>query len=163
MIGPVLTGLVFSAAVILLSLYKPEFSRIFMGFFFLLMGGGVNLPFIITQPYFVYQYGMTSRFFLYRNLTESVIGLNPVLFGVLLIVFEISVGILLLSRKGGVRAGLVLASLFILILVPVQSPQAAWAVSVPALLYLLKRDFPASFPEMLKERREGRKARQNSL
>lgn len=153
MTGPVISGLIFSALIIFLCLFRPEAGRIFLGFFFILMGLGVNLSFIISQPYFVYEYGMSAWLPLYRTLTESIIGMNPVLFGVLLIIFEVSVGLMLLGKGKWTKAGILLASLFILILIPIYLSQIAWALNIPVLLMLLKRDFDRNVFEVIKRKK----------
>lgn len=163
MLGPILTGIIFSAIVILLCIFKPEAGRCFLGFFFLLMALGINIPYIITQPYFVYQYGMSSQFPLYRDLTESIIGLNPILFGVLLIVFEVTVGLSLLGRRNWVKAGLLLSSLFILLLVPIQYPQIAWALCVPVVLKRMKREYERNVIELIRDWKVKKETGQNSL
>lgn len=154
MIGPIITGLVFSAMVILLSIFKPEGCRILLGFFFIIMGLGVNLTFFLTQPYYVYEYGMGAWMPFIRGLTESIIGLNPVLFGVLLIVFEVLVGLSLLASKNWVSLGIFMASLFILILIPLYYSQIAWAVSVVGVLLLLRNKYEKTFVDLIRSRIE---------
>lgn len=150
MAGPIITGLVFSALIILLSLYKPEICRIFLGFFFICMGLGVNLPFVVTRPFFVYEYGMGAWLPLFRTLTESIIGLNPQLFGVFLILFEVFVGLALLGKNRWVSMGIFLASLFILLLIPLYYSQIAWAVSIAGILLLLRKKYENNVLEMIR-------------
>jgi hypothetical protein len=141
MAGPIITGLIFSTIVIILSMYKPNICRVFLGIFFIAMGLGVNVSYLITQPFFVYEYGMGAWMPLFRNLTESIIGINPKLFGILLIVFETLTGLLLMGKGIWVKLGIFTASLFILMLIPLYYSQIAWAVSVFGILYLLRLDY----------------------
>jgi len=150
MIGPIISGLVFSTLIIILSVFKPNACRIFLGFFFLAMGLGVNLYFVINQPYFVFEYGMGAWLPLYRALTESIIGLNPVLFGVLLIIFEVLVGLALLGKKNRVSLGIFSASLFILLLIPLYYSQIAWSFSVVGILFLLRNKYENNVLEMIR-------------
>ena len=150
MIGPIITGLVFSGLIILLSIFKPEGCRIFLGFFFIVMGLGVNLSFVITQPFFVYEYGMGAWLPLFRSLTESIIGLNPVLFGVLLIIFEVLVGVALLGKNNWVNLGILFASAFILFLIPLYYSQIAWSFSVVGVLLLLRKKYENNVLEIFK-------------
>ena len=53
MVGPIVAGAVYSLLVIVLGFFRPNTGRIFLGIFFLAMGIGVNLSFLITQPTFV--------------------------------------------------------------------------------------------------------------
>ncbi|MBI9097531.1 MAG: hypothetical protein JEY91_03585 [Spirochaetaceae bacterium] len=149
MIGPIISGLVFSAVIIILSIYRTNACRIFLGLFFIVMALGVNLPFVVTQPYFVYEYGMGAWFSYYRVLTESIIGLNPKLFGVILISFELVTGLLLLGKDSRVKIGIFLSSGFILILVPLYYSQIAWAISIPGILLLLRKNYRQNMVEIL--------------
>lgn len=160
MIGPVVSGLIFSSVIIILSIFKPDVCRFFLGFFFIVMGLGVNLTFVITQPYFVYQYGMSAWVPLFRDLTESVIGLNPVLFGVLLIIFEVLTGLVLLGKGFRPYLGIISASVFILMLVPLYYSQIAWASCVPGILLLLRKKYEKNIIEIISDKR---KKNQNSL
>ena len=58
------------------------------------MGLGVNFSFLLTQPSFVYTYGKNAWFPLYRTLSDYILAPAPMVFGILLIVFEIAMGIL---------------------------------------------------------------------
>lgn len=150
--GPIITGLIFSAVIIFLSIYKPEGCRIVLGFLFIFMGLGVNLNFIITQPYFVYEFGMGAWVPVFRILTESIVGLNPVLCGVLLILFEVLIGFALLGSKHWVSLGIYLASFFILILIPLYYSQIAWAVSVVGVLLLLRKKYEVNFLDLFRSK-----------
>jgi hypothetical protein len=153
MIGPIVVGSVYSLLVIVLSVLKPNAGRIGLGIFFLAMGLGVNLTMALTQPTFVLEYGSGAWLPLYRTLTERIIGSAPLLFGVLLIGFEVSMGILLLTRGTGVKIGLVGTMVFVLALVPIALPQIAWAGSIAGHVYLLTRRFDSDVVELLRERR----------
>ena len=98
MISQIIVGIAYSLLVILLCFLKPNGGRIFLGFFFIVMGMGVNLTFVLVSPNFVADYGMNAWFPLYRTLTKLIIAPYPVAFGILLIVFEVGMGILLLSK-----------------------------------------------------------------
>ena len=154
--GPILVGVVFSLVVILLSFIRPNAGRIFLGFFFIAMGIGVNLGFILTQPTFVYDYGVEAWLPLYRTLTESVIGLSPIGFAIFLIIFEVTMGIFLLSKKTLVKIGLIGTMAFVLVLMPITPEQFAWAGPVAANIYLLTKTFDRDVITMIGDR-AGRK------
>lgn len=80
MAGPIITGVVFLLAVIVISVLKPNAGRIALGFFFLAMGLGVNTAFLATHPQFVTDYGADSWLPLYSTLTRIVIAPNAGLF-----------------------------------------------------------------------------------
>jgi hypothetical protein len=157
MIGPIVVGIGYSLIVIVLSVLKPNAGRIVLGIFFLAMGLGVNLTMALTQPTFILEYGLGAWLPLYRTLTERIIGSAPLLFGVLLIGFEVLMGILLLTRGVVVKIGLVGTMVFVLALVPIALTQIAWAGSIAGHVYLLTRRFDSDVVTLLRERRRRRK------
>ena len=159
MVGPIIAGAVYSVLVIVLSFLKPNAARIFLGIFFLAMGLGVNLSFLLTQPSFVYDYGANARLPLYRTLSDSIIVPAPMVFGILLIIFEIATGILLLSHRGWVKVGLIGSSAFVLALVPINFAQGIWALSIVGTIYLLTRSFNTGLLGMVKNRKRRVKER----
>jgi hypothetical protein len=153
MAGPIVAGVLYSVLVIVLSFLKPNAARIFLGIFFLAMGLGVNLSFLLTQPSFVYDYGKNSWLPLYRILSDTLIAPAPLMFGILLIVFEVTIGVLLLSRRGWVRVGLVGVTVFVLALIPINPIQGIWALSIVGTIYLLTRSFDTGLLGMIAKRK----------
>jgi len=151
-VGPIVVGVVYSLFVIVLSLLRPNAGRIFLGIFFIAMGIGVNVTFLLTQPAFVLNYGRESWLPLYRTLTDSVIALSPMTFGILLILFEAAMGLFLLSKEVWVKVGLIGTTIFVLALVPIHIAQIAWAGSVVAHVYLLTKSFDTSLVKMIHKR-----------
>lgn len=157
MAGPIVVGAVYSLFVIVLSLLRPNAGRIFLGFFFVAMGVGVNVAFLLTQPSFVADYGREAWLPLYRTLTETIIAPRPRIFGILLILFEIAMGLLLLSRGAWVKVGLIGTMIFVLALVPIYVTQIVWAVSMAANVYLLTKNFDTGLVKMIADRRRRKK------
>ena len=157
MAGPIVVGAVYSLFVIVLSLLKPNAGRIFLGFFFVAMGVGVNVAFLLTQPSFVADYGREAWLPLYRTLTETIIAPRPRIFGILLILFEVAMGLLLLSRGAWVKVGLIGTMIFVLALVPIYVTQIVWAVSMAANVYLLTKNFDKGLVKMIADRRRRKK------
>ena len=153
MAGPIVVGVVYSGLVIVLSFLKPNAARIFLGIFFLAMGLGVNTYFLITEPSFVYDYGKDAWFPLYRILNDRIIAPAPRVFAVLLVVFEIAMGVFLLSRRRWVKAGLIGVTVFVLALVPINIVQGVWALSIIGTIYLSTRNFDTGLLAMIKRRR----------
>jgi hypothetical protein len=116
------------------------------------MGIGVNVTFLLTQPSFVFDYGREAWLPLYRTLTESIIAPQPRIFGILLILFEVTMGLFLLGRRAWVRVGLIGTMIFVLVLVPINIAQIAWAGSVIANVYLLTKSFDAGVVKMIANR-----------
>jgi len=155
--GPIVVGAVYSLFVIVLSLLRPNAGRIFLGFFFVAMGVGVNVAFLLTQPSFVADYGREAWLPLYRALTETIIVPQPRIFGILLILFEVAMGLLLLSRGAWVKVGLIGTMIFVLALVPIYVTQIVWAVSMAANVYLLTKNFDTGLVKMIADRRRRKK------
>lgn len=153
MVGPIVAGVVYSLLVIVLSFFRPNAGRIFLGIFFLAMGIGVNLSFLVRQPTFVYNYGKNAWLPLYRTLSDSIIAPGPIVFGILLVLFEITMGVFLLSRRRWVKAGLIGTSVFVTALVPINIVQGIWALSIVGNIYLLTRSFDTGLLAMVKNRK----------
>ncbi len=141
MIGPIIAGIVFSLLVIVLSFVKPNAGRIFLGIFFVAMGLGVNIAFLLTDPIYIVTYGRGAWLPLYRTLTESIITFNPSLFAILLIVFEVAMGLLMLSRGAGVKVGLI-------------GDQPPYSVPLPELVSMRRREVERSGTEHQRSHRD---------
>lgn len=152
MAGPIITGLLFSLFLIIFSWKKPNGARIFLGIFFIIMGLGINVPFLLIKPNFIAEYGQGAWFPLYRTLTDLIIKPYPYLFGILLICFEITMGVLLLGKKKSVKIGLIGTMLFIIMLSPLYKSQLAWTISIIGHIFLLKKEFNTSFIELIRKR-----------
>ena len=90
MLIPIIVSSVFVLAVIILCLVRPNAGRIFLGLFFLVMAIGVNGSFTFTNPQAYVEYASGALIPLYRDIALTVVELNPVLFGLLLMGFEIA-------------------------------------------------------------------------
>ena len=152
MIIQIAVGIAYSSLVVILCFAKPNAGRIFLGFFFIAMGIGVNLTFVLVSPTFVADYGRAAWFPLYRMLTELIIVPSPVIFGILLIIFEVTMGILLLSEGKWVKFGLIGTMVFIAGLAPIHIAQVAWAGSIAGHIYCLTKEFDTSFITMVSSR-----------
>jgi len=92
---PIVVSSVFVVAVVILCLIKPNAGRIFLGLFFLSMALGVNGFFTFTNPQGYVDYADGALIPLYRDLALTIIELSPVGFGLLLMAFEITMGLLI--------------------------------------------------------------------
>ena len=158
MIAPIVAGILFSLLAMILGLLRPNGYRVFLGIFFLAMGIGVNLAFLLTQPDFVYVYGRNSWWPLYRTLTERIIGASTGVFGIALIVFEVLMGVFLLSRGVWVKIGLIATMVFVLALIPISPAQIAWVGPVVANCYLLTSRFETGVVGLIRTRRRRKRS-----
>lgn len=147
--SPMLVSIIFVLAVVILCFVKPNAGRIFLGLFFLLMALGVNGSFTFgnSQAYIDYAEGALIPF--YRNLVVPIVSLSPFLFGLLVMAFEITMGLLLLHKHRSVKIGLIGTMLFLAGMAPLDWLQLPWLGLIVAEVYLFKFDFDRSFIEMI--------------
>lgn len=140
----------FCVAVLALCALRPAAGRVFVGVFFLVMAVGVNVVLALVAPgQFVALGTETALVPLYRWFFENVVALAPPLFGLLAAAYEVTVGLMMLSRgryaKWGIAGGIVF-------LVGI-TPLGVWTLANPvmalALAALLRRKYERSLPEML--------------
>lgn len=142
--APIIISSVFVLAVVLLCFIKPNAGRIFLGFFFLVMAIGVNGSFTFSNPQAYVDYANEALIPFYRSLTMSVIETSPFLIGILLMLFEITMGVLLLHKKNAVKVGLIGTMLFIVGISPLSWVQIPWLGLIAAQVFLLTREFEVS-------------------
>ena len=149
MINPFSVTLTFAGVLILLGLFKPQAARIIFGIFFLIMALGVNIPVILTDPNLFVAAGANALLPIYRWFFTSVLAWNPVLFAIPLVIFETTVGVLLLSKGKYVKYGLIGAALFCLFIAPVGIEEIMCPSLSLAALLLLRRTFDRSLVDLM--------------
>ena len=152
MLIPMLISSVFILGVVVLCLTKPNAGRIFLGIFFLVMAIGVNGSFIFTNPQAYVDYASEAMIPLYRDIALTVVELNPVIFGLLLMAFEIAMGLLLLYKHQSVKIGLIGTMVFLIGISPLSLLQIPWLGLLIGQAYLLTKDFNNSFLEIIQSR-----------
>jgi hypothetical protein len=152
MLVPILISSVFVLAVVILCLSKPNAGRIFLGFFFLLMALGVNGAFTFGNPQAYVNYAGGALIPFYRQIALQVVSINPFVFGLLLMVFEIVMGLLLLHKHKSVKVGLVGTMLFLIGIAPLSVLQIPWLGLLIGQGYLLTKDFEQTFIELVRSR-----------
>jgi hypothetical protein len=152
MLIPILVSSVFVLAVVVLCIAKPNAGRIFLGFFFLVMALGVNGLFTFSNPQAYLDYASGALIPFYRMLAVTVVSINPFVFGLLLMAFEVSMGLLLLHKTKSVKAGLIGTMLFLVGISPLGWIQIPWLGLIVAQAYLFKQDFDHSFFEMIRSK-----------
>jgi hypothetical protein len=157
MFGPIFTGILLSLILIVVSLKKANAARIGLGIFFLLMAIGVNGTITFLNPQLYVTYGQEALLSSYRDLCSDIIVLNPVVFGLLLILFEISIGLLMLYKGIYVKVGLAGAILFLIAISPVSLIQIPWLGLIIPTTYLLTKNFETTFWDALRAKFRERK------
>lgn len=145
MFGPIFTGVFLTLVMIGISLRKPNAARIVLGIFFLIMAIVVNGSVTLLNPQLYVDYGRDALIPLYRELCFSIIAINPVIFGLLLIMYETTIGLLMLHKGVYVKVGMVGAILFLIAISPVSLIQIPWLGFALSPAYLLTKHFETTF------------------
>jgi hypothetical protein len=149
MLIPYLVILGFSLILLILDIFKPQAARIILGIFFLVMALGVNLPLALTNPSIYVTAGSDALLPIYKWFFTAVIAWKPLLFVFPLILFEITVGILILSKGLWTRLGLSAGAFFSFAITPIGMMTLTNPAISLAMLLLLRTDFEKSVPEMV--------------
>ena len=158
MLTPIIVSSVFILAVVILCLTKPNVARIFLGLFFLVMAIGVNGSFTFTNPQAYIEYSSGALIPLYRDIALTIVELNPVLFGLLLMAFEITMGFLLLHKHKSVKIGLVGTMVFLIGIAPLSFVQIPWLGLIIGQAYLLTKEFDSTFLETIQSKLRSRQS-----
>lgn len=148
-VNPLTVMAAFCLGVLLLSLFKPYGARIFIGFFFLVMAFGVNLTVLLTDPALIAATGQNAFLPVYSWFFTVVIAAHPVLWMIPLILFEASVGILILAKGKWTRLGLIGAVVFCLWLTPVGIEETACPILALAIGLLLRKRYERSLAGLI--------------
>ena len=152
MLIPIIVSSLFVLAVTILCLTKPNAGRIFLGLFFLVMAVGVNGSFTFGDPEAYVDYASGALIPIYREIALTVVELNPVGFGLLLMAFEIAMGLLLLHKRKSVRIGLIGTMVFLIGIAPLSFVQIPWLGLIIGEAYLLTKVFDTTLLETLRSK-----------
>ena len=144
MLVPLLTCLVFYLLVFALSVWRPNAGRIFLGFFFLAMAWGVNGFFLLQDASAYVPMGELMFIPEMGALFTRLVGAHPTFWVLMLIIWETTVGLLILSRGARVKVGLTMGIIFLLGITPFNQATLANPVLALVLQYLITKDFPQS-------------------
>jgi hypothetical protein len=139
----------FVLIVILLCLLKPNAGRIFLGFFYLLMAIGVNGVNAFKNPQSTVQMGAESLIPLYRAFFTEVVAAAPAVFILIVVLFQLSVGLLILNKHKWVKLGLSGATLFLIFITPFGVIQLPWLGIAGVQIFLLRKDFDKTIFEII--------------
>lgn len=149
MLAPMIISSIFILAIVILCFARPNAGRIVLGIFFLVMAFGVNGSFTFGNPQAYLDYAKGAMIPLYRDLALSVISISPVAFGILLMTFEITMGLLILHKQKSVKIGLAGTMLFLAGMAPLSWLQLPWLGLIVAEIYLFRLEFDRSLFEIL--------------
>ncbi|WP_318508975.1 hypothetical protein [Bacillus sp. T3] len=119
--------------------------RMVWGFFFL--GSSVfNLTYTLSQPEFYQQFAEMALFKIYSDMIETIVVPYAEWFTIMLVIFELTVGILVLSKNIYAQIGLYASLLFTVALIPVIPPYTFVNFVVALIpIYLLRKSYPNPF------------------
>lgn len=140
-INPFTVVITFAIILATLAYFRPKIGRVVTGIFFLLMAFGVNLPILLSDPTLFAATGAKAYLPIYRWFFGEVLATYPVPFVIALILFEASVGLLILNKGKAVKLGLLGASLFCLFLVPVGIEEIASPLLIVSFAILMRQEF----------------------
>ena len=144
MLERTLIWLGFVLVVLVFCWWRPNATRIFMGFFFIVMAIGVHVVLVLTAPTVYLEWGQAALLAPYRWLFSTVVAWNPVVFGLLAATFEIAVALLMLAKGRYARLGLIAGSLFLLVISPLGIDTLPNILLAGGLAYLATKHYEAS-------------------
>lgn len=137
--------------------WKPRPMRAFMGGFFALMGLGVHGAFLLTNPGAYVDFAQGALLPLYRDLAVAVVQLQPTGFGIAMLLFEVTLAALMLSRGRYVRIGMLAGSAFLIAIAPLGLEVLPNMVLAIGLFWLARQEYPitpwAEFTQWRRARR----------
>lgn len=146
-----LFSLVFYLLVVALCLVRPDAGRVFAGLFFLTMALAVNVVLSLTAPDLFVALGTADALLPpYRWFFEDVVALAPPLFGLLAASYEVTIGLMMLSRGRYAKWGLIGGIVFLIGITPLGVWTLANPVLALALALLLRKEYTRSLPQMLR-------------
>lgn len=145
--------LCFILAVLVLCIARPNAGRLFVGVFFLVMALGVNMPLVFGFSQGFVVLGQDSFFAWYRLFFTQVVALAPALFGLLAVAYELTLGLLLLGKRGAVKAGLIMGIVFLVGTAPLMLWSLPNLGMAAALAVLLTKTYDTTLLDMLQARR----------
>jgi hypothetical protein len=145
----IIWSIVFVVIVVVLCIVKPNAGRIFLGIFYLIMAIGINMVNAFTDPQSTVQMGEASLIGFYRTIFTEVVSKAPVIFILLIALFEIIMGLLILNKHKKVKLGLIGTTVFLILITPFGYIQLPWLGIALVQLYLLKKDFDKTLIEII--------------
>jgi hypothetical protein len=153
MLTRVVVWSIFVLAVAVFCLLRPQAARLFVGGFFGVMGLVVHGLLVITNPEGYVRFAEQALLPFYRQIGLFVTEPNPRAFGIVMLILEVTLAALILSRGRWVKVGILGAILFLVSISPLGFDVMPNLLLAAALVYLLTQDFPRDAFTMLRDRR----------
>ena len=153
MLTRVVVGGAFMLTVAVFCFLRPQAGRLFVGVFFGVMGLGVNGSLVISNPEGYVAFAEQALLPLYRQIGLFLTQPNPWAFGIVMLILELTLAALILSRGHWVKVGTLGAILFLVGISPLGYDVMPNLLLAAALVHLLTQDFPRDVFTMLRDRR----------
>jgi hypothetical protein len=153
MVTRVVVWSVFVLAVAVFCLVRPQAARLFVGIFFAVMAIGIHGWWVISNPEGYVTFAEQALLPFYRQLGVLLTQPHPRAFGIVMLVLEVTLAVLILSRGRWVKVGISGAILFLVGISPLGFDIMPNLLLAAALVYLLTQDFPRDAFTMLRDRR----------
>ena len=137
--------LVWSAFVLAMAVFcflRPQAARLFVGVFFGVMGLVVHGLLVITNPEGYVRFAEHAPLLFYRQIGLFLTEPNPRAFGIVMLILELTLAALILSRGHWVKVGILGTILFLVGISPLGFDVMPNLLLAAALVYLLTQDFP---------------------
>jgi hypothetical protein len=158
MLTRVVVWSIFVLTVAVFCLLRPQAARLFVGAFFGVMGLVVHGLLVITNPEGYVRFAEHALLPFYRQIGHFLTEPNPRAFGIVMLILEVTLAVLILSRGYWVKVGILGAILFLVGISPLGFDVMPNLLLAAALVYLLTQDFPRDAITMLRDRRSRRTA-----
>ncbi|HNW69617.1 MAG TPA: hypothetical protein PKI01_04385 [Bacteroidales bacterium] len=146
----IIWSIVFVVIVMVLCILRPNAGRIFLGIFYLIMAIGINLVNAFIDPQSTVQMGENSLIGFYRTIFTEIVSKAPVVFIILIALFEITMGLLILNKHKKVKFGLIGTTVFLILITPFGYIQLPWLGLAAIQLYLLRKDYDKTLIEIIR-------------
>lgn len=143
----------FTLALAAFCVWRPQPTRVFLGFFFGAMGLGIHGALIATNPQSYVDFAANAPWPIYRDIGTGLTEPNPQAFGVFMLAFETITAALILGRGRVVTWGLLAAIVFLVGITPLGLEELPNLVLAAGMAFLLTQDFPTDAWTLLRRHR----------
>lgn len=141
-----LTWALFCLLMAVACFWKPKPMRAVVGVFFAIMGLAIHGGIILTNPQTYLSFAGEAVIPIYRKVALAVVQVSPLIFGIVMLIFELLIAGLILSRGRAVKLGLLAAILFLIGIMPLGKEEWPDPILAAGLVYLMTREYPVRVP-----------------
>jgi hypothetical protein len=147
-LGRMLPMLLFGLVLLGFARFKPRGTRLFIGVFFALMGIAINATLVVLNPQSFVALGDKSFIPFYRWAFTSLVAPQPAVWGGLVAAFEVTAGLLMITRGPTRTIGLLAGILLLLTITPFGWEELPSPLMAAALVLLLTAEESPRVPRV---------------